>query len=93
MTAGITPEMLDHGLAEELAAASLALAGRFGRGATLWCVARSQSVHRIQESQATLGYHLWASTQRAFHKSVDGFVHPGVRNHPPSGPNPHGGNP
>jgi D-sedoheptulose 7-phosphate isomerase len=30
---------------------------------------RSQSVHRIQESQAILGYHLWASTQRAIAKS------------------------
>ncbi|HEY5397003.1 MAG TPA: SIS domain-containing protein [Trebonia sp.] len=31
-------------------------------------VVRSQSVHRIQESQAILGYHLWASTQRAIAK-------------------------
>jgi hypothetical protein len=28
-------------------------------------VVRSQSIHRIQESQALLGYHLWASTQRS----------------------------
>lgn len=28
-------------------------------------VVRSQSVHRIQESQALLGYQLWARTQRA----------------------------
>lgn len=28
-------------------------------------VVRSQSIHRIQESQALLGYHLWAATQRA----------------------------
>jgi D-sedoheptulose 7-phosphate isomerase len=27
-------------------------------------VVRSQSIHRIQESQALLGYQLWASTQR-----------------------------
>jgi D-sedoheptulose 7-phosphate isomerase len=32
-------------------------------------VVRSQSVHRIQESQAILGYHLWASTQRAIAQS------------------------
>jgi D-sedoheptulose 7-phosphate isomerase len=29
------------------------------------CVVRSQSVHRIQESQALLGYQLWVYTQRA----------------------------
>lgn len=28
-------------------------------------VVRAESVHRIQESQALLGYHLWASTQQA----------------------------
>ena len=28
-------------------------------------VVRSQSIHRIQESQALLGYHLWASTQQS----------------------------
>ena len=33
-------------------------------------VVRSQSIHRIQESQAILGYHLWASTQKSFQKSV-----------------------
>jgi D-sedoheptulose 7-phosphate isomerase len=27
-------------------------------------VVRSQSIHRIQESQALLGYHLWAATQQ-----------------------------
>jgi D-sedoheptulose 7-phosphate isomerase len=27
-------------------------------------VVHSQSIHRIQESQALLGYHLWATTQR-----------------------------
>jgi D-sedoheptulose 7-phosphate isomerase len=52
---------------------------------------RSQSVHRIQESQAILGCHLWAATQRAMHKTVDRCVHPDVRNGPSSGPNPHGG--
>jgi len=30
-------------------------------------VIRSQSVHRIQESQALLGYQLWSATQRALH--------------------------
>jgi D-sedoheptulose 7-phosphate isomerase len=30
-------------------------------------VIRSQSVHRIQESQALLGYQLWAATQQALH--------------------------
>ena len=33
-------------------------------------VVRSQSIHRIQESQAILGYHLWASTQKSLQKSV-----------------------
>jgi D-sedoheptulose 7-phosphate isomerase len=28
-------------------------------------VVQSQSIHRIQESQALLGYHLWATTQRS----------------------------
>lgn len=28
-------------------------------------VVRSQSIHRIQESQALLGYHLWATVQQA----------------------------
>jgi D-sedoheptulose 7-phosphate isomerase len=51
----------------------------------------SQSVHRIQESQAILGYHLWAATQQAMHKTVDRCVHPDVHNGPSSGPNPNGG--
>jgi D-sedoheptulose 7-phosphate isomerase len=54
-------------------------------------VVRSQSVHRIQESQAILGYHLWAATQQAMHKAVDRCVHPDVHNDPSSGPNPNGG--
>jgi D-sedoheptulose 7-phosphate isomerase len=54
-------------------------------------VVRSQSVHRIQESQAILGFHLWASTQRAFQKTVDRCVHPDVHNGPLSEPNPNGG--
>jgi D-sedoheptulose 7-phosphate isomerase len=54
-------------------------------------VVRSQSVHRIQESQALLGYHLWAATKQAMHKTVDRCVHPDVHNGPSSGPNPYGG--
>jgi hypothetical protein len=42
---GITPDMLDGGLAEDLADASLALARRFAAGATLWCVAPSWEPH------------------------------------------------
>jgi D-sedoheptulose 7-phosphate isomerase len=45
MTSGITPDMLDGGLAEDLAAASLAMARRFAAGATLWCVAPSWEPH------------------------------------------------
>ena len=54
-------------------------------------VVRSQSAHRIQESQAILGYYLWAATQQAMHKTVDRCVHPDVHNDPSSGPNPYGG--
>jgi D-sedoheptulose 7-phosphate isomerase len=32
-------------------------------------VVRSQSVHRIQESQALLGYHLWAATQQSLRRA------------------------
>jgi hypothetical protein len=42
---GITPGMLDDGLAEDLADAALALARRFAAGATLWCVAPSWEPH------------------------------------------------
>jgi D-sedoheptulose 7-phosphate isomerase len=45
-------------------------------------VVRSQSIHRIQESQALLGYHLWGSTQRSFRKIADSGVHPDVGNSP-----------
>jgi hypothetical protein len=45
MTTGITAEMLDGGLAEDLAVASLAMARRFARGATLWCVAPGWEPH------------------------------------------------
>jgi D-sedoheptulose 7-phosphate isomerase len=54
-------------------------------------VVRSQSVHRIQESQAILGCHLWAATQQAMHKTVDRWIHPDVPSDPSSGPNPNGG--
>jgi D-sedoheptulose 7-phosphate isomerase len=56
-------------------------------------VVRSQSIHRIQESQALIGHHLWASTQRSFQKTADRSVHPDVGDDPPSGPTPHGGTP
>jgi hypothetical protein len=63
-------------------------------GAVDYCfVIRSQSVHRIQESQALLGYHLWASAQEALHKRLDRCPHPSVGNDPLSGPNPNGGIP
>jgi hypothetical protein len=42
---GITPDILDHGLAEDLAAASLSLARRFAAGATMWCVAPQWEPH------------------------------------------------
>jgi D-sedoheptulose 7-phosphate isomerase len=54
-------------------------------------VVRSQSVHRIQESQALLGYQLWAAVQHEYQKIVDHPVHPGVRNDPPSSASPSGG--
>jgi D-sedoheptulose 7-phosphate isomerase len=54
-------------------------------------VVRSQSIHRIQESQALLGYHLWASTQRSFQQITDRSVHPDARGDPLSGPHPGGG--
>ena len=43
--AGITPDILDHGLADDLAAASLSLARRFHAGATMWCVAPQWEPH------------------------------------------------
>jgi hypothetical protein len=43
--AGITPDILDRGLAEDLAATSLALARRFHAGATMWCVAPAWEPH------------------------------------------------
>jgi D-sedoheptulose 7-phosphate isomerase len=49
-------------------------------------VVRSQSVHRIQESQALLGYQLWASTQQSLKRA---FQQASQK----TGPNPHGGTP
>ncbi len=43
--AGIASGMLDGGLAEDLADASLAMARRFAAGATLWCAAPSWEPH------------------------------------------------
>ena len=45
-------------------------------------VVRSQSIHRIQESQALLGYRLWESTQQSFQKTMDRCVHPDAHNGP-----------
>lgn len=43
--AGIAPDMLDHGLAIDLADASLTMARRFHAGASLWCVAPQWEPH------------------------------------------------
>jgi hypothetical protein len=45
VSAGITPDILDAGLADDLAAAALALARRFHAGATMWCVAPRWEPH------------------------------------------------
>ncbi|MGI8761492.1 MAG: HypC/HybG/HupF family hydrogenase formation chaperone [Jatrophihabitantaceae bacterium] len=45
VTAGITPDILDHGLAGDLADASLSLARRFHAGATMWCFAPQWEPH------------------------------------------------
>ncbi len=44
-TAGITPDILDGGLADDLASASLALARRFRASATMWCIAPRWEPH------------------------------------------------
>ncbi len=44
-TAGIMPDMLDHGLAADLAATALATARAFHAGATMWCVAPAWEPH------------------------------------------------
>jgi hypothetical protein len=92
--------------ADLVAACAAAMADRFAAGGRLYAFGNrgsstdcatfaalfaSQSVHRIQESQTILGYHLWAAAQQAMHKTVDRCVHPDVRNGPSSGPNPNGG--
>jgi hydrogenase maturation factor len=45
LTSGITPDILDRGLADDLAAASLSLARRFSAGATMWCAAPQWEPH------------------------------------------------
>jgi len=45
VTAGITPDILDGGLAGDLAGAALALARRFHAGATMWCAAPRWAPH------------------------------------------------
>lgn len=45
VTAGIMPDILDHGLAGDLARASLSLARRFHTGGTMWCVAPHWEPH------------------------------------------------
>jgi hypothetical protein len=44
-TPGIPPDVLDHGLAADLAATALAVARRFHAGATMWCVAPAWEPH------------------------------------------------
>src|SRR5580698_4649926 len=41
----IAPDLLDAGLAEDLAGTALALARRFHAGATMWCAAPSWEAH------------------------------------------------
>jgi D-sedoheptulose 7-phosphate isomerase len=45
ITGGIKPDMLNSGLAEDLATASLEMARRFAAGGTLWCVAPNWEPH------------------------------------------------
>jgi hypothetical protein len=45
VSSGITPDILDGGLAEDLAAAALSLARRFYAGATMWCIAPQWEPH------------------------------------------------
>lgn len=54
-------------------------------------VISSQSVHRIQESQALLGYHLWAAVQQHFTSTAGSSAHPDGQNDPASRPTPEGG--
>ena len=44
-TAGITPEILDSGLASDLAGTALAMARAFHAGATMWCLAPRWEPH------------------------------------------------
>jgi hypothetical protein len=45
LSTGITPDILDGGLADDLAAAALSLARRFHAGATMWCIAPQWEPH------------------------------------------------
>lgn len=45
LTAGIAPDLLDHGLAPDLARTALTIARRFHAGATMWCVAPHWEPH------------------------------------------------
>jgi hypothetical protein len=45
ITCGITPDILDDGLADDLAAAALSLARRYHAGATMWCIAPQWEPH------------------------------------------------
>ena len=54
-------------------------------------VIASQSVHRIQESQALLGYRLWAAVQRHFASAADRQEAPGTPSDPPAQPTLQGG--
>jgi D-sedoheptulose 7-phosphate isomerase len=45
-------------------------------------IVRSQSVHRIQESQALLGYQVWAKVQHEFQKMMDRSLRPVAGNDP-----------
>jgi hydrogenase maturation factor len=44
-TSGITADILDQGLGDDLAAAALSLARRFHGGATMWCIAPQWEPH------------------------------------------------
>lgn len=54
-------------------------------------VVHSQSVHRIQESQALLGYQLWVRVQEEFQKMPDRQAEPRMLGNPLARPAPEGG--
>ena len=45
VSAGIAPDILDSGLAEDLASAALSMARRYHAGATMWCLAPQWEPH------------------------------------------------